>query len=78
MSEQESKELPQIEGSKEVLTTKPVLICTTHTKDEWQKQEYIDNKDGTVSCQHCVWGTTLPGYMRVSNGKIVDLRSLTQ
>jgi hypothetical protein len=56
-------------------TPKPVKICETHTK--WQKHKgYIDNKDGTISCKFCGWGGILPGYMRVYNGEIIDLRRL--
>jgi hypothetical protein len=52
-------------------------ICETHTKDNWTThQGYIDNRDGTFSCRFCGWGGRLPGYLRIWEGKIVDLRSV--
>lgn len=55
-----------------------IPICETHTKDNWfTHNSYTDNKDGTVSCQTCPWGCRLPGYMRCYEGKIVDLRSVS-
>lgn len=54
-----------------------VKICKTHTKDNWFNHKgYIDNKDGTISCKHCPWGTQLPGYYRVLDGSVVDLRTI--
>lgn len=44
-----------------------VKICKKHF--------YIDNHDGTVTCKFCPWGTKLPGYMRLLNNKLIDLRS---
>lgn len=56
--------------------TEAVKICDTHSKDKWVDHlGYVDNHDGTVSCKFCPWGFRLPGYMRVHEGKIVDLRS---
>ena len=43
-----------------------------------KKHSYIDNRDGTISCKFCPWGTKLPGYMRLYEGKIVDLRSFNR
>lgn len=31
-----------------------------------------------AKCTRCSYGTYLPGYMRVTNGQIVDLRDLTR
>jgi hypothetical protein len=42
-----------------------------------KKHSFIDNKDGTISCKFCPYGTRLPGYMRLYEGKIVDLRSFS-
>lgn len=54
-------------------------VCPTHTKDNWTTHDgYIDNKDGSISCKYCGWGSQIPGYMRVLNGKVVDLRSLSR
>ena len=54
----------------EVLHSAPVKIpiCVEH--------EYVQ-KGSAASCTHCPYGTLLPGYMRVHEGKIVDLRALT-
>lgn len=53
----------------------PITICGSHTKDSWMKHEgYTQNKDGSVTCLFCPWGTHIPGYMRVIQGKVVDLR----
>ena len=46
----------------------PVALC------EPKGHEYVSHVDGTVTCAKCPWGTRLPGYMRVLDGKIVDLR----
>jgi hypothetical protein len=73
------KKLPNIEVEENAYSeiSKPdwKSVCHTHNKEDWFKYVgYIDNKDGTISCPKCNWGTRLPGYMRVSNGKIIDLR----
>jgi len=50
-------------------------VCLTHGKDNWMMHVgYIDNKDGTASCEKCNWGFKIPGYMRVHNKRVVDLR----
>lgn len=67
-------------GDGEVTQYSPVdiAICTTHRTSNWTTHtEYIDNKDGTVTCRQCPWGCKLPGYMRCWDGKIVDLRTLS-
>lgn len=54
-----------------------VGLCGTHDKDNWMRHVgYKDNKDGTASCVKCPWGFTIPGYMRVHEGKVFDLRSV--
>jgi hypothetical protein len=54
---------------------KPVLICPTHSKDNWTDHKgYIDNHDGTASCKYCGWGFRVPGYMRILDEKVFDLR----
>lgn len=51
----------------------PFPICESHKK--WKDHiGYIDNKDGTASCKFCPWGFILPGYMRILDGKVYDLR----
>lgn len=54
---------------------KSVKLCPDHGRKTWDKHDgYIDNKDGTITCMYCPWGTKIPGYMRVMDGKIIDLR----
>lgn len=55
-------------------TPKQIGLCETHFKDFTLHTGYIDNHDGTISCKFCPWGTRLPGYMRVLDGRIVDFR----
>lgn len=65
----------------EKIVSKPVSIkiCATHTKENWYTHVgYVDNKDGTISCKYCAWGTMMPGYMRVKDEKIIDLRNLSR
>lgn len=53
-----------------------VKICATHTKKKWLEGTYeMDN--GAIVCPDCGWGTRIPGYMRLVNGKIVDLRAVS-
>ena len=62
----------------ETYISKPVRIeiCKTHGKN-WQDHiGYIDNHDGTASCKYCSWGFRIPGYMRIHEGKICDLRDM--
>jgi len=65
------------EGAETSLNTpKRIGLCDSHFK-KWHKHNgYKDNLDGTISCKFCPWGAILPGYMRVLDGKIVDLRRL--
>ena len=57
----------------------PVNICSTHGKTNWQEHtSYLDNHDGTVSCKFCSFGAKIPGYMKVIEGRIVDLRNLSK
>lgn len=56
---------------------RPIHICETHTKERFMEHTgYIANPDGTIRCKFCDWGSFLPGYYRVLNGKVIDLRSL--
>ena len=55
----------------------PLRICKTHGKNWMKHVGYIDNH-GTISCKWCSWGTTTPGYLRVVDGRIIDLRSITR
>lgn len=62
------------DAEKYVSTPIVLPICKTHGKD-WMKHEgYKDNGDGTASCTKCNWGFRIPGYMRILDGKVVDLR----
>lgn len=47
-------------------------ICTHHNKRDWLSGEYIDNRDGTITCRSCPWGTNLPGGYRVEKGKVLN------
>ena len=56
-------------------TPRQVKLCPDHGHKTWDKHEgYINNNDGTISCDRCSWGTRIPGYLRCLNGKIIDLR----
>lgn len=55
-----------------------IKLCSDHGRKTWDKHEgYINNGDGTISCDRCPFGTKIPGYLRVLNGKIVDLRRVS-
>lgn len=87
MSNQNQSELPDLpessdsswgDAEKIVSSPVPLKICETHTRDKWMEhQGYVSNPDGTISCIHCPWGTPVPGYLKVSNEKIIDLRILS-
>lgn len=64
------------EGAEKYISNPIVTqVCPTHTKELWKSHVgYIDNKDGTASCEKCNWGFRIPGYMRIHNKRIVDLR----
>ena len=49
-------------------------ICLTHGKNWHDHNGYKDNHDGTISCKYCDWGCFLPGYMKIHNEKVFDLR----
>lgn len=52
-----------------------IPICKTHSKEEWMNHKgYVDNRDGTASCKYCGWGFRIPGYMRIFDEKVFDLR----
>lgn len=64
------------EGS-EVNTSKPIPIelCAVHTRKDWMKgEDYTQDARGIV-CRKCGWGTQVPGFYRVLDGKVIDLRS---
>jgi len=64
------------EDSEKYIST-PVKIptCKTHTRKNWMKHVgYIDNKDGTASCKYCGYGFRIPGYIRILDEKVFDLR----
>jgi hypothetical protein len=48
-------------------------ICKSH-KRYVEHEGYKDNGDGTVSCLICNWGFIKPGYIRILNGKVYDMR----
>lgn len=53
---------------------KRMPICNTHGMNWKDHKGYKDNHDGTASCQHCGWGFQIPGYIRIYDGKVFDLR----
>lgn len=66
------------DGETAIHTPRPIAICETHGAKNYMKHTaYIDNHDGTVSCKFCPWGAMLPGYLRVLEGRLVDLRDLS-
>lgn len=54
-----------------------VKICDTHGKNWMKHTGYIDNH-GSIACKWCPWGTTTPGYYKVLNERIIDLRSVSR
>lgn len=78
------KNLPSSEdvefwGDAEQYNSTPIKIgiCEDHTKTTWFKHEgYESDNNGGIICTRCPWGTKLPGYMRLLDGKIIDLRTL--
>lgn len=65
------------EGQKYSHKPIPVKVCGTHGKKWMTHTGYIDNH-GTITCKWCGWGTNIPGYLKVIEGRIVDLRSLNR
>ena len=56
-----------------------VELCDTHGRQNWQEHHgYVDNHDGTVSCKFCSWGTKVPGYLKVYEDRLVDLRTFNK
>jgi hypothetical protein len=51
-----------------------IKLCQTHGKNWMKHVGYVDNGDGTGSCQFCSWGFIIPGFMRIHEGKVYDLR----
>lgn len=64
------------EGEKYSATPRAIEMCSTHGRGDLSHGGFIDNHDGTVSCRFCPFGAILPGYMRVHEGRVVDLREL--
>lgn len=63
------------DGEKIISNPVKVPICSTHGKNWQDHNSYKDNHNGTISCQFCGWGCFLPGYMKVHDGKVYDLRT---
>lgn len=60
-------------------TAKPIEICETHTGKNWMSHSgYVDNRDGTITCKWCPWGTRMAGHLRVINGRVINLMDLTR
>ena len=64
------------EGEKYISSGKKSTVCEVHSKNNWMNGEYVDNKDGTISCLYCNWGCRLPGRYRIKGNKVIDLRTL--
>jgi hypothetical protein len=64
------------EAEKIIAKPTPIELCG-HTKDNFMDGEYKDNGDGTASCIKCGWGFIRPGWIRIKDNKVVDLRILT-
>lgn len=63
----------EFEGERYRGLEKAFPICTTHARNNWREHVgYIDNGDGTASCEFCPFGARL-GRFRVVNGKIVSV-----
>lgn len=78
MSDQKQDE---IQEERESYQTKPVGIdmCSTHTKDNWTDHRgYVQEEDGTIVCSFCPWGTLVPGFYRVVDGRVIDLRHISR
>ena len=76
------EELPKSENEfwehaeKYVSKAKPLPSCETHKQENWKDHVgYMDNHDGTSSCKYCSWGFIVPGYMRIHEGRVFDLRT---
>ena len=66
------------DGAEKYLDTPVRLhICESHT-NFITHDGYMDNGDGTASCTRCSWGFRLPGYLRILDGKVFDLRKASK
>lgn len=63
------------EGEKIPAENRLIELCG-HTKANWLEYENYAQDGGSIVCNDCGWGTKVPGYMKVKNGKIVDLRNV--
>ena len=67
------------DGDKLSCTPTPIHICPTHTKETWMTHKgYQYDSNGCIVCKFCSWGTRVPGYYRLVNGVVVDLRTLNK
>lgn len=46
---------------------KNIPLCETH--------DFMSENNGFATCTKCPYGVRLPGYMKVKDGKIIDLRA---
>lgn len=82
MNNNDQPNLPPIEpetydGEKQTCIPRPVVICEDHTRDTWMNHVGYKLKDGMIECTRCPWGTRLPGYIKVKDEKVIDLRGET-
>lgn len=67
------------DGEKFVCSPTRINICSTHTRENWMTHKgYKYDYAGSINCIFCSWGTKIPGYMRIINGVVVDLRTLNK
>lgn len=83
MKDNKIKDLPNSddefwnESDKHINKLKQINVCD-HNTDNWKSfKNYVTVRKG-IMCRICGWGTMLPGYYRVSNGRVVDLRGLNR
>lgn len=62
------------DGDKQSFTPKPINICETHNKKDWMKCDTYRYLNGSIECTVCGWGSLVPGYIKVYNGAVIDLR----
>lgn len=64
------------DGEVKVNRPQEVALCSNHRRGSLEGTGFVDNRDGTVSCRYCPWGAKLSGYVRVHQGRLIDLRAL--
>lgn len=75
----EIKPIPETEYGERIenLTMPSKIVACENHKKNWMEGTYELGKDNSITCKECGWGAYIPGYMRLVEGKLVDLRTLT-